>query len=72
MGNIITNSNERASNEQPNKDLIPWWLFLNVLALDAPIVAIVWQHFLAKNFKIEIIPVTKMEEAFASLFGEGQ
>ena len=25
-----------------------------------------------KNFKIEIIPVTKMEEAFASLFGEGQ
>ena len=54
MGNIITNSNERASNEQPNKDLIPWWLFLNVLALDAPIVAIVWQHFLAENFKIEI------------------
>ena len=54
MGNIITNTNERASNEQPNKDLIPWWLFLNVLALDAPIVAIVWQHFLAENFKIEI------------------
>lgn len=25
-----------------------------------------------KNFKIEIVAVTKMEEAFASLFGEGQ
>jgi hypothetical protein len=29
-------------------------MFLNVLALDAPIVAIVWQHFLAENFKIVI------------------
>jgi len=36
-----------------------WYSFLNILALDAPIVAIVWQHFLAKNFKIELsIPET--------------
>lgn len=32
----------------------PWYLFPNVLALDAPVVAIIWQHFLAKNFKIEL------------------
>ena len=54
MGNLITNSKEPTSNTQPNKESTPWWLFLNVLALDAPIVAIVWQHFLAENFKIEI------------------
>ena len=55
MGNVITNSDERTLNEQPNKKKpIPWWLFFNVLALDAPIVAIVWQHFLAENLKINI------------------
>jgi len=63
MGNIITNSNERTSNEQQNKNIVPWWLFFNVLALDAPIVAIVWQHFLAENLKIEISITEK-----ASLF----
>jgi hypothetical protein len=54
MGNLITKSNELISNNQPNKESTPWWLFLNILALDAPLVAIVWQHFLAANFKIEI------------------
>ena len=54
MENLIINSNGPTSNAQPNKESTPWWLFLNILALDAPIVAIVWQHFLAENFKIEI------------------
>ena len=25
----------------------PWWLWPNLLALDAPLVAVVWQHALA-------------------------
>ncbi|MES1258612.1 MAG: hypothetical protein ABUS51_09280, partial [Acidobacteriota bacterium] len=25
----------------------PWWLWLNLLSLDAPLVALVWQDFLA-------------------------
>src|SRR4051794_21286115 len=29
---------------------IPWWLVPNVLALDAPAVAAVWQRFLADRF----------------------
>ena len=27
-------------------DTLPWWLWPNVLALDAPVVAVVWQRFL--------------------------
>ena len=29
---------------------IPWWLWPNVLALDAPTVAVVWQRFLGWAF----------------------
>ncbi len=28
----------------------PWWLWANLLSLDAPLVAVVWQHFLAHCF----------------------
>ena len=39
---------------QQKNESTSWYSILNVLALDAPIVAIVWQHFFAKNFKIQI------------------
>jgi len=34
----------------------PWWLVPNLLALDAPIVAAVWQRFLAARFGV-VVPV---------------
>jgi hypothetical protein len=67
MGNFITNSNQLISNGQPNKESIPWWLFLNILALDAPIVAIVWQHFLAENFKI-VITISETASLFFTVW----
>lgn len=35
---------------QPDLASIPWWLVPNLLALDAPAVAAVWQRFLAARF----------------------
>ena len=67
MGNLIINSNEPTSNVQPNKESTPWWLFLNVLGLDAPFVAIVWQHFLAENFKI-VISITETASLFFTVW----
>jgi len=67
MGNLITNSNNLTSNTQPNKESVPWWLFLNVLALDAPIVAIVWQHFLAENLKI-VISISETASLFFTVW----
>jgi len=67
MGNLITNSNEPTSNDQTNKESTPWWLLLNVFALDAPIVAIVWQHFLAENFKI-VISTTETASLFFTVW----
>jgi hypothetical protein len=32
----------------------PWWLWPNVLSLDAPIVTLVWQWWFAANFKIHL------------------
>jgi hypothetical protein len=32
----------------------PWWLWPNVLSLDAPIVTLVWQWWFATNFKIHL------------------
>ncbi len=34
----------------------PWWLVPNLLALDAPLVAVVWQRFLASRFG-GVVPV---------------
>jgi hypothetical protein len=31
---------------------VPWWLWLNVLSLDAPIVALLWQAALATAYKV--------------------
>lgn len=35
---------------------IPWWLWPNVLSLDAPLVAVLWQAALAKVHHITIMP----------------
>ena len=40
--------------ESTKKESTPWWLLFNILALDAPIVALVWQHFFSKTFDVEI------------------
>ncbi|WP_439628781.1 hypothetical protein [Gemmata sp.] len=32
---------------EPDAPAVEWWLWPNVLALDAPVVAVVWQRFLA-------------------------
>ncbi|MBA4189481.1 MAG: hypothetical protein C0467_15945 [Planctomycetaceae bacterium] len=33
---------------------MPWWLWPNVLALDAPTVAVIWQRFLADAFEVAV------------------
>lgn len=38
----------------PLQSKTPWWLYANLLALDAPAVAVVWQIFLAKSFALEL------------------
>lgn len=35
-------------------DAVPWWLWPNVLALDAPAVAVVWQRFLGGAFGVSV------------------
>ncbi|MFZ4764009.1 MAG: hypothetical protein ACOYMN_03570 [Roseimicrobium sp.] len=42
---------------------IPWWLWLNVLSLDAPIVAVLWQAALARSHKVVLMP-----EVYKALF----
>ena len=36
------------------KKSIPVWMYLNVIALDAPFIAVLWQYFLMKTFKLEV------------------
>jgi len=42
------------SRESP--DSTPWWLWPNVLNLDAPIVAVVWQHAFAGLLAVQLEP----------------
>lgn len=35
---------------------IPWWLWLNVLSLDAPIIAMLWQEALTRCYHVKLIP----------------
>lgn len=35
---------------------IPWWLWPNVLSLDAPVVALLWQAALAKVHQVAVMP----------------
>lgn len=39
---------------QPAADRIPWWIVPNLLALDAPAVAVVWQRFLGSQFRVPV------------------
>ncbi len=34
----------------------PWWLWPNLLSLDAPLVAVVWQDFLARCYPSTLLP----------------
>lgn len=34
----------------------PWWLWLNILSLDAPIVAMLWQEALARCYHVTLVP----------------
>ena len=36
------------------KDRVPWWLWPNLIALDAPTVGIVWQRFFGLVFRVSI------------------
>ena len=48
----------------PTPRVGPWWLLPNLLALDAPTVAVVWQRFLAAESAV-VVPFA----ASLSLFG---
>lgn len=37
---------------------VPWWLWLNVLSLDAPLVAVLWQWALAQAYGVKMDPIT--------------
>jgi hypothetical protein len=39
-----------------SEDRAPWWLWPNLLSLDAPIVAVLWQSFLAYRFAVPLRP----------------
>jgi hypothetical protein len=43
-----------AASSSPSR--IPWWLWPNVLSLDAPLVAVLWQAALAKVHHVAIMP----------------
>ncbi|WP_411827583.1 hypothetical protein [Luteolibacter sp. AS25] len=34
----------------------PWWLYLNILGLDAPLVAVVWLFLFAKTWRVNYLP----------------
>ncbi len=40
--------------DPPLSEPTPWWLVPNVLALDAPLVAVAWQRFLAARFGVTV------------------
>jgi hypothetical protein len=43
----------------------PWWLWPNLLSLDAPLVAVVWQRFLAREYGASVTPATTVVLAAA-------
>lgn len=43
-----------ALDESSTVPSIPWWLWPNVLAFDAPLVGVVWQRFLGSLFYVEV------------------
>lgn len=47
---------ESSINTPPSGHRAPWWLWLNILSLDAPIVAVLWQKALAHCYSIKLLP----------------
>lgn len=41
-------------------DSAPWWLWPNLLSLDAPLVAVLWQGFLAYRFDLPLRPAWRV------------
>lgn len=41
-------------------DPLPLWLLPNVLSLDAPLVAVVWQDFIARAYHVELRPAARI------------
>lgn len=44
---------------------VPWWLWPNVLGLDAPILAMLWQELFARAFGISLPPAPRLALFFA-------
>lgn len=40
----------------PSEQRKPWWLYPNLLSLDAPLVAVVWLYIFAKTWRVEYLP----------------
>ena len=40
--------------QQQNMPRVSWWIWPNLLGIDAPMVAVVWQYFFACNFSVKI------------------
>ena len=48
------------SSVHPDEDPAPVWLWPNVLSLDAPLVAVLWQGFLADRFALPLRPAGRL------------
>lgn len=46
-------NNERTIS--PNDSRIPWWMWPNVLSLDAPVVAVTWLYIFAREWNVSYV-----------------
>jgi len=53
----------RAENRLVEKERRPWWLYFNLLGLDAPVIAVVWLFLFAQTWRVNYHPW----EAYAAL-----
>lgn len=53
----------RAKNSGVEKERRPWWLYLNTLGLDAPLIAVMWLFLFARTWRVDYHPW----EAYAAL-----
>jgi hypothetical protein len=51
---------------QNRSDTAPWWLWPNLLGLDAPAVAVCWQALFARSFGIELPPAIHLVLALSA------
>ncbi|HWE49847.1 MAG TPA: hypothetical protein VG273_08665 [Bryobacteraceae bacterium] len=56
MAEILALSHPRQFAREGTRKDIPVWLWPNLLALDAPLVALVWQDYLARHFALSLHP----------------